>query len=198
MLLDEKIYAATFDQLNDPMEGAFLSNEVLSEEIKKCIKGAKLEKKIVSLVKKEDGKLPTNMLMWSHYSDEHRGCCIEFHFQNPEDEANVHDITYIEKIHAENAENQEEIDVNNILTRKFHDWAYENEVRYLGPKKFVPIQIDTIYLGMRTDNLYENDNKPNVTFFKDLISHLCPNVHVVIMKAEDFNEHHINTRWNRE
>lgn len=52
-LLDEKIYASTFDQLNDPMEGAFLSDEILSAEIKQHIKGTKLEKRIVSLVEKK-------------------------------------------------------------------------------------------------------------------------------------------------
>ena len=192
-LLDEKIYASTFDQLNDPMEGAFLSDEILSAEIKQHIKDTKLEKRIVSLVRKENDELPTNMLMWSHYSDEHKGCCIEFHFQNHEDEENVHEVTYVNSIHAVN---QGEIDVNSILTRKFYDWAYENEVRYLGPKNLVPIKIDKIYLGMKIDSLYEDEEKTNEEFYRNLITRLCPNAQVEIMKAEDFDDNHINTGTN--
>ena len=193
MLLDEKIYASTFDKLNDPMEGAFLSDDSFCKEIKYTI-NAKYEKRIASIVRKEHEERPTNMLMWSHYSDEHKGCCVEFHFQEPEDEENVHEVSYVDSIHADNPE---EIDVDNILTRKFYDWAYEHEVRYLGPKDLVPIKIDKIYLGMRIDNLYENEGKPNEEFFRNLIARICPNAQVEIMKAEDFNGHHINTSFNQ-
>ena len=37
LLLDEKIYAATFAQLNDPMERAFLTDDSLSKEIRFAI-----------------------------------------------------------------------------------------------------------------------------------------------------------------
>lgn len=193
MLLDEKIYASSFDQLNDPMEGAFLSDDSLSEEIRNTI-NAKHTRRIVSLVKKEHDERPANMLMWCHYSDEHRGCCVEFHFQEQEDEEHVHEVSYIDSIHENN---QGDNDSDNILTRKFYDWAYEHEVRYLGSKDFVPIKFDKIYLGMRIDNLYKDEGKPNEEFFKNLITRLCPNVPVEIMKAEDFDGHHINTSFNQ-
>ena len=193
MLLDEKIYASTFDQLNDPMEGAYLANTIIADEIKEHNKGAKLEKRIVSLVRKEREELPINMLMWSHYSDEHRGCCIEFHFQNQEDEDCVQSISYIDTIPEDNQANK---NIDNLLIRKFCDWAYEHEVRYLGPKKFVPIKIDKIYLGMKIDSLYEDEEKTNEEFYRNLITRLCPNAQVEIMKAEDFDDNHINTGTN--
>lgn len=192
MLLENNIYAPTFDQLNDPMEGAFLSDELLGSEIKHILKGAKLEKRIISLVKKNQEELPTNMLMWTHYSDEHKGCCIEFHFQNPEDEKKVKPVSYVNTLPREN---QAEINIEELLTRKFCDWAYEQEVRHLGSEKKVPIIIDKIYLGMRIDNIYEGNDNSNEEFYRTLIVRLCPNanIQVEVMKAEDFDGNHNNT-----
>lgn len=184
MLIESKMYAACFKELNDPMEGAYLSDK----ESKDYLQSQKEEMKIISLVEKKADELPCNMLMWSHYSNEHRGCCVEFHFKNKADEYDVCKVNYIKEI------KQGEINsVESVLCRKFEDWKYEQEVRYIGLKELVPIEIDKIYLGMRIDDLYDNNDTSNETFYRELINRLCPHVKVDKMRAEDFDGHHTET-----
>lgn len=187
MLVESKMFASSFKQLNDPMEGAFLSSNIESDAIDK-IRNDKEKIKIISMIEKKAGELPYNMLMWSHYTDEHRGCCVEFHFDNIKEEENVKPVIYVKKIEVKQNEN-----ANDILTRKFVDWKYEQEVRHLGKEDFVPIVIDKIYLGMRIDDMYNESDHTNEDFYRELITHLCPNVEVIKMCAEDFDNHHIDT-----
>lgn len=191
MLVESKMYAAKFSELNDPMEGAYLSGLMNQQEIEN-IRYQKDNRRIISLVEKvnEEDK-PHNMLMWSHYTDEHRGCCVEFHFQKGADENKVKRVDYIDKMEPNN-----NIDTIAILCRKFSDWHYEEEVRYIdvfeGENKTVPIVIDKIYLGMRIDNMYGNDNTEEL-FLRELINRINPEIKVDKMRAEDFDNHHIDT-----
>jgi hypothetical protein len=68
-----------------------------------------------------------NLVLWSHYGDNHRGLC--FVFESEEDE-------YLKKIHRVQYTTQpgnynlyRGIDYQDLLTRKFSDWSYEREVR---------------------------------------------------------------------
>lgn len=185
MLVESKMYASCFNKLNDPMEGAFLADE----ESRNYLQSQKKEmKKIISLIEKKPGEIPYNMLMWSHYSDEHRGCCIEFHFQNEEDDNKVRPVNYVKEIKSNDVNS-----VEAVLSRKFTDWKYEQEVRHLGSEKLVPIVIDKIYLGMRIDDIYNEDDHTNENFYRELITRLCPEVEVIKMRAEDFDGHHLDT-----
>lgn len=182
MLVESKMYAAKFSELNDPMEGAYLSDK----EIKGYF-NQKENERIISLIKKNGQERPCNMLMWSHYGDEHRGCCIEFHFVNKEDEEEVLPVEYVDKIKEERVNS-----IEIILRRKFTDWKYEQEVRRLGSEVLVPIVIDRIYLGMRIDNMYGNDNSEEI-FLCELINRINSEIDVVKMCAEDFDSHHLDT-----
>ena len=183
MLVEGKMYAACFKDLNDPMEGAYLSDKEIEGYMKQ-----KEELRIISLIEKRDDEIPCNMLMWSHYTDEHRGCCIEFHFPNEKDENLVRHINYVKEIKQGDVNS-----VESVLSRKFIDWKYEQEVRHLGKDKYVSIVIDKIYLGMRVDDMYNESDSTNEDFYKKLINRLCPDVEVIKMRAEDFDDHHIDT-----
>ena len=73
-----------------------------------------------------------NPVLWSHYADKHKGICLGFDV--PDDM--LVEINYtrkrlvvdIEKLLDRNALNQTTI---KILTTKFEDWRYEDEVRFL-------------------------------------------------------------------
>lgn len=185
MLVDSKMYASNFKKLNDPMEGAFLAYSLNSHAIDD-IRNEKDGLRIISLIEKKEEK-PCNMLMWSHYTDEHRGCCIEFHFDDENEEKNICPIKYVKEIEV----NQNET-AKAILLRKFTDWKYEQEVRHLGTEESVPIVIDKIYLGMRIDNMYGDDNSEEV-FLRELINRINPEIIVDKMRAEDFDGHHLDT-----
>lgn len=72
ILTQNRLYGSTFKELNDPMEGFFQSKNFTSEEWEK-IKKAKDTVRICSLSKCHD-----NVLMWTHYADEHRGAVLNW------------------------------------------------------------------------------------------------------------------------
>ncbi|MCX8526255.1 DUF2971 domain-containing protein [Chryseobacterium formosus] len=99
----------------------------------------------------------TNLVMWSHYSDNHKGYCIEYNF----------DSNIINKLNFENDDEVFLMDVEYkdtpidflslpsnfqfYLRRKSKLWEYENELRYISSKKGlhkIPSDaIKAIYLG---------------------------------------------------
>lgn len=186
MLVESKMYASNFKKLNDPMEGAFISSNVDNPTIDN-IRNDKDKKKIISLIEKKGDEKPCNMLMWSHYTDEHRGCCVEFHFLDENEEKKVEPIKYVKNIKV-----SKNLNASYFLLRKFVDWKYENEVRHIGEEEYVSIVIDKIYLGMRVDDMYTKDNTFE-NMYRELITRLCPNVKVIKMRAKDFDGHHLDT-----
>jgi Protein of unknown function (DUF2971) len=63
-------------------------------------------------------------LMWAHYSDKHRGMCLEFDIPSPM----LKKVTYVQ--HRLPFPSKPVLkDSNRMLFTKFRNWAYEEEVR---------------------------------------------------------------------
>ena len=74
IILNNRLYASPYFDLNDPMEGYYLyPNGKYSDSILKKIKGEKEKIRICSLTRYEN-----NELMWAHYADGHGGICLGF------------------------------------------------------------------------------------------------------------------------
>ncbi|MBS0835681.1 DUF2971 domain-containing protein [Enterobacter hormaechei] len=83
----------------------------------------------VAIFSEEDPR--RNLLMWSHYTDEHRGFIIEFH-RNFIDDTEISKITYS---HERPMVTQEEIESGVIFPFfvKGEKWCYEKERRIIKP-----------------------------------------------------------------
>ena len=110
------------------------------------------------------------------YADEHRGCCIEVEVDDPEwRKVNV----YYSKLPP--IVDSPYVQVIDILSIKFNQWEYENEVRYINtdPKTpYMKVRIKAVYLGCRVD-------KEDVEFYTSLIKSIDKKITVrQIKKAE--------------
>lgn len=82
ILLYNRIYGATYRELNDPMECAFVhcfeEDNNLYQQLKRV--------RICSFMTdarnndKNDVEPYNNILMWSHYADSHKGVCLELEY----------------------------------------------------------------------------------------------------------------------
>lgn len=121
-----------FDRLNDPM-------------------------KICSFSERFD-----SMLMWSHYSDQHKGICIEYDFSEYLQVNNLlYPVVYSDDLFEFNLFQQNITNPSNQLiisnTRKAKDWYYEKEWRLIYPAveeenqsgHLVVPPPKAIYLGVR-------------------------------------------------
>lgn len=111
-------------------------------------------------------ELQDNILMWSHYAQQHQGICIEFERTSSNILGTLHHtlpVRYSIKAPTINAnsyrhatkENQNEIELSLVLT-KAADWTYEREWRVIKNELADSLQpldckIESITLGLRTE-----------------------------------------------
>lgn len=109
-----------------------------------------------------------NILMWSHYADEHKGFCVKYrlskHFiKQEENEGNQH--MYMKKITYKDLKfnlYSKSINSNIAFATKKKDWKYENEARLI----VYNIEEKDSHYGIHLDN----DSKIEAIYF----GYLCP------------------------
>lgn len=179
IIVNKRLYGATYLSLNDPMEGQFdfeLSKDLPHSAVQQLF-DERSQTRICSLSQKHNSKdIPNNGILWSMYADEHRGCCIEVEVDDPEwRKVNV----YYSKLPP--IVDSPYVQVIDILSIKFNQWEYENEVRYINtdPKTpYMKVRIKAVYLGCRVD-------KEDVEFYTSLIKSIDKKITVrQIKKAE--------------
>lgn len=172
ILVYNRLYLASYSELNDPLEGAYrISNGVNYDNWLELFHTEKQAIRICSL-----SKTYNNMLMWSHYADSHKGCCIELELKSKKGiiEKPVEYVETIQELRGEDSL-KEAID---ILSRKLKCWLYEQEVRLLKEiprdsrkSKFIKIKIVRIYLGCKMA-------AKDVRFYTNLIHSIDPKIEV--------------------
>lgn len=172
IILNKKFYGALYSELNDPMEGKFRYNYKIPHGIIEALKDQKQKTYICSLSKRNDIGI-----MWTHYAEEHKGCCIEV-------EVTAKSWKRIEvKYQSSSIEISDTSSLLDILKIKSIQWNYEEEVRYIKTakdRKALSIKIKRIFLGYKL-------NKPEFNFYKKLIQTLNPSIEVVKMKKDSLD-----------
>ena len=168
------LYCATYDKLNDPMEGLFKSTRRLriSEDyksIRDSIIGNKTNTGICSF-----SEVHNHGPMWAHYADNFKGICIAYRLSTlldslPEEVTLVR-MFYNEDVPAVSLSEPEP--AKKILSYKNYRWLYEREWRMFatrGPVSYLTSECVTrVYLGSRMTDTHRNQinarlNRLNLT-----------------------------------
>lgn len=174
IIIDKKLYGALYKEMNDPMEGYFQYDANVDRGLVRSILDGKNRHYICSLSKDYDIGL-----MWTHYANENKGCCIEVEVTSKT--WLQLDVEYSSQIPVLT----DRTNIEDILKVKAKMWEYEKEVRFLSPavidkskRLHLTVRINKIYLGYKVDR-----NKFN--HLKKIITALNPNIEVVKMKREN-------------
>lgn len=116
ILVKKRLYMAHYNEMNDPMEGAFLLEESKKHLLNDIWSGK--YKKLICCFSTDY----RHTLLWSHYADSHQGCCLEVKVTSKLAPCEVH---YSQKIPK-----TDKCDITKILTHKSDYWKYENEIRF--------------------------------------------------------------------
>lgn len=164
ILIRNRLYACTCEKLNDPMEGKFLYSGA-SKEYKKRIK-EKLDKMMVCSLSTSYN----NGLLWTHYANQHSGCCIEVEIMVKSWE--MKSMQYNSNLPGidESTFPKDEDAINAILFQKSKDWEYEKEVRFvkekgINIKPYLCVKVKKVFLGIRMD-------KSEKSLIKDFVKEL--------------------------
>jgi Protein of unknown function (DUF2971) len=148
-ILNNQLWFSSLENLNDPFEGVFQIDTSIGKALKLFKKNIDFEKlenlKIETIKGKKENcgilSLTTdnqNLLMWSHYTNNQRGYCIEFNldaknfikFNNKKLTSKVHlkKVSYSDEYPKESILNS---DNNMIFGYKSKCWNYEKEYRFI-------------------------------------------------------------------
>lgn len=150
ILFRNRLYACSYDKLNDPMEGFFRYSGSSIDYIDE-LKKEKQRTVICSLSQTyKDG------LMWSFYADEHKGCCIELEVTGKKDWRKIPvNYTVIPASVDDSMKSSLLSSMDYILSTKSVSWKNEQEIRYVkalnkNSKQTLSIKIHRVILGIKT------------------------------------------------
>lgn len=144
-ILNQRLYAARYSDLNDPMEGIYhYGVGHAAEDLVRKLRGEKSRLGICSL-----SRTPSNQLMWAHYANGHRGVVL-----GVEVDRNVYEIRpvqYGEPLALLNDPGDLiRATAIEILSHKPRFWEYEEEERvFVEQDHFVSVRICEVWIGSR-------------------------------------------------
>lgn len=171
IILKNRLYAAKYKDLNDPMEGQYYyQTGELNRDIRAKLLEEKGELRLCSLSTVKD-----NHLMWSHYTNGQRGVAIGLHIDDSEYIVKPIQYNGLASIRNQDFNDQTAIE---ILSNKLEVWNYETEVRaFVRDKHFIDIQIEEVITGIAMSNA-------DYSLVRDFIEKVNPRIRII--KAETF------------
>ncbi|RXJ94815.1 hypothetical protein CRV00_05645 [Malaciobacter molluscorum] len=186
ILVNKRLYAANFTELNDPMEGIFTPDD--KEEFINAVKDEKLKLRVCSMAQNI-----SNPLLWAHYADSFKGVCIEVEVDESlveYEKINYTPFTAIvgsepcfsgfsdkgRPIHKAYSANEW---AKVILRNKFEEWRYEEEVRLFSNNIFISngINVTGLYLGLRVSDIY-----------KEVLNKISADIKIYYTKIDSCNQ----------
>ena len=166
----QRLFAADFKSLNDPMEGRFVySKGILDRYDLQRIRGEKAEYNILSL-----SATPNNMLMWSYYASGHNGFVVGVDVTDTNTE--IEEVDYVEDLVLDrNTDNL----AKSILTKKLRLWNHEKEYRVLKRNDhFVGVEVKELIFGVHA-------NPGLCELISEIALRFCPGVKVRKMQRQE-------------
>lgn len=87
--MNKRLYMSVYTEFNDPAEGFYMADAHASDIIR-WIRNGKKKELICCLSKSYD-----HSLLWAHYANGHKGCCIEVDVKSPLDHT---EVKYVDKM----------------------------------------------------------------------------------------------------
>ena len=158
----QKVFFNDWEKLNDPMEGFYIyTPEQHKINIEQILHAEKLKYKIFCCSKEYN-----EILMWSHYADNHRGICLEIEIDEmvcKEQNIFYRNIVYKKNLVSILPKISEQKQAKYILNHKISNWRYEKEIRFFiqndKPNSYKIGDIKAILLGSRCNESEKNSIK---------------------------------------
>lgn len=173
IILRNRLYAAVYKEMNDPMEGQYYYTAgEYNRGTLRSIRENKQNLRVCSLSRNNH-----NELMWSHYSDGHRGVAIGVEVDRQV--IDVRPVIY-EGLHNLTGHIAEDEAAREILSHKLNFWSYEEEERAFTTNGiYIPVNVQEVITGrvMSTQDL---------SLVRDLVKKINPTIRLI--RGEDIVE----------
>lgn len=168
IILNNRLWASKYNDLNDPMEGQYIYKQGdIDFSLEDKLLQDKGELRICSL-----SRINNYELMWSHYTNGQRGVSIGVKIDPQKYTVKPIQYSGLHKINNQNYNDQSAIE---ILSHKLEVWNYEEEERvFVRTTHFVNLKIIEIITGRAMSNR-------DYSFVKKLVEKI--NSEILIYKA---------------
>jgi hypothetical protein len=114
--------------------------------------------------------------MWAHYTQDHKGICLEFDYTLDHDFFKpLKEVSYDDTYPVYNYYEDKNNVVDQLMLHKSKHWSYEQEIRIIkhekGLRSFNPISLRKIFFGVRTPDKQMNTIK-NLIRNNDVYDHV--------------------------
>ena len=171
ILVNKRLYAATFEEMNDPMEGFYTADPDIppeSKEEQKSIKFCSLSKYNYS------------PLMWAHYANGNRGIAIGIEVK---DDADLREVVYGSHSHLVASKPTTKERAKDVLSFKADFWRYEDEIRVFADKgNYVNVTVKEIIFGERADRTQK-------ALLKNIVKKVDPKIKIIEWTDDMFYVH---------
>lgn len=165
ILVNQRVYAAAFDTMNDPMEGFYTSDEDIPQASIEALKQHQNSLRFCSL-----SKYGNNPLMWAHYANGCRGVAIGVEFSKTVD---MREVNYGSYSHLNTSKSTTIELAKDILSFKADFWQYEDEIRVFAERgNFIPVKVKKLILGERADRTQKS-------LLKKIVQSVNPSVEII-------------------
>ncbi len=144
ILVENRLYCSLAENLNDPMEGLFHAN--LKDEGFSTLELSDCTARICAFSSVVD-----DILLWSHYADDHKGIAIGFVPEKEIEKVHYSDSLYTLGIHKDMRERT--VGARSCYLTKLEQWEYEQEFRYISfnqDEEFIYGKVTNVIFGIRT------------------------------------------------
>uniref|UniRef100_B8HQV6 DUF2971 domain-containing protein n=1 Tax=Cyanothece sp. (strain PCC 7425 / ATCC 29141) TaxID=395961 RepID=B8HQV6_CYAP4 len=146
IFINQRMFAAEFKKLNDPMEGIYLYEPgKLSKENARKIYDQKSIYRILSLSEEYN-----NMLMWSYYAEGHSGIVVGVTVSEPD--LQVRRVEYVNDLSMDIDDGYDGDVAIEILSKKLKIWEHEKEHRVFSREKYIKVEIKELIFGVNTES----------------------------------------------
>ena len=166
ILINQRLYCAPFEQLNDPFEGLFSSMQKHPDSASDAPFSFNNREEFYHsvdylLLDNQEARICSlsssikDVRMWSHYGDSHKGIAIEMEFDNAD--RRIKKINYSRQLPSLTKNTPLHNKTEEILTVKTLHWEHESEYRVIQEDMYFPItnRITAIHLGINISDLHE-------------------------------------------
>jgi hypothetical protein len=144
ILVENRLYCSPVANLNDPMEGLFHAN--LKDQGFSTLELTDSAARICAFSSVVD-----DILLWSHYADDHKGIAIGFVPDKEIEKVSYSDSLYTLGIQKETHEHT--VGARSCYLTKLRQWEYEQEFRYISfnrDEEFIYGKVTNVIFGIRT------------------------------------------------
>jgi Protein of unknown function (DUF2971) len=151
IVLLNRLHCATWDQLNDPLEGRFELSFAgkRPEDHGRIVEHLESDRNTwrVSSLSKD----PSHFLLWSHYANGHKGVAVEIWFEPTNTDVTEIRYTPFSSIFGEDTDLKSTH--RHMFEGKTPEWKYEAEWRVITKQKYYPLDapVKRILLGPKVE-----------------------------------------------